>query len=291
MSEGQSKHQWLPQLWNNGAIVANTQEECGGQEVIALVDTGCTSTMVQTHDEVGVKTTAVRKEVLEEAEKKDSCGVRRCCLTTALHFAWQHWKTCWRRATYRPNSNGIMERNWTIKTVVEWGGTSSEEAVFSYNISPKSGQDDTALHVSVYKYAWRPPKVELGKQEETTGTIELGEEVWVKPSGLRCMTQWGRDRVTENKQQLDRWSAKACLRRKTSGRCGIRKQHAARRQHRSRIATTTKEGKVTTMMDKWIWDMITISGVRVVWKTKLLERNLVWQPCCFYTDKVTQNLS
>ena len=69
-----------------------------------------------------------------------------------------------------------MERNHrTIKTVVERRGISPEQAVFWYNMSPKSGQDEeTIWHASVYRYVWRHPKVELGKkEEETTGTIEI----------------------------------------------------------------------------------------------------------------------
>ena len=49
------------------------------------------------------------------------------------------------RDAYRPSGNGIAERN----------------------------HKGTVLHVSLYRYAWRYLKVELRKQEETTGTIEL----------------------------------------------------------------------------------------------------------------------
>ena len=44
------------------------------------------------------------------------------------------------RATCRPSANGIVENNnRTIKTVAERGGISPEQAVFWYNMSPKSG--------------------------------------------------------------------------------------------------------------------------------------------------------
>ena len=34
------------------------------------------------------------------------------------------------------------------------------------------------------------------REVEATGTIKLGDEVWVKPPGVRCTTQWSRGRVT-----------------------------------------------------------------------------------------------
>ena len=64
---------------------------------------------------------------------------------------------------------------------MERGGILPEQAMFWYNMSSKSGKnEETVLYVSVvYRYAWRHLKVELGKKkEETTGTIELWEEVW-----------------------------------------------------------------------------------------------------------------
>ena len=73
-----------------------------------------------------------------------------------------------------------------MKTVAEREGILPEQTVFWYNMSLKSGQDEkTVLHVSVDRYAWKHPKVEPGKQEEETRTIDLRE---VKHFGSRCMT-------------------------------------------------------------------------------------------------------
>ena len=108
-------------------------------------------------------------------------------------------KRCF-RAAYRPSGNGIVERHHrTIKALAERGAISPLEAVFWYNMSPRTGQDESSVpQRSVFRYEWRHPRVAptTDVEEERPGLVQVGEEVWVKPPNARCTTQWGRGRVT-----------------------------------------------------------------------------------------------
>ena len=104
------------------------------------------------------------------------------------------------RAAYRPSGNGIVERHHrTIKAIAERGRISPLEAVFWYNMSPRTGQlEDSVPQCAVYRYTWRhPAAVPLAKEAEVTSTIKRGEEVWVKPPGAGCTSQWQKGTVTE----------------------------------------------------------------------------------------------
>ena len=106
------------------------------------------------------------------------------------------------RAAYRPGGNGIVERHHrTIKTIAERGEISPLLAVFWYNSTPRTGQDCSSVpQQSVHTYQWRyplvvPPKHTSHKSGELA--VQMGEEVWVKPPGARCTTQWRKGVVTE----------------------------------------------------------------------------------------------
>lgn len=103
------------------------------------------------------------------------------------------------RAAYRPSGNGIVERHHrTIKALAERGQITPMEAVFWYNLAPRSGLDEaTVPQRTVFRYEWRhPSKVPTG---ETKGaaTIKVGEEVWVKPPDAKCTSHWKRGTVTD----------------------------------------------------------------------------------------------
>ncbi|XP_076036529.1 uncharacterized protein LOC143022271 [Oratosquilla oratoria] len=106
------------------------------------------------------------------------------------------------RAAYRPSGNGIVERHHrTIKAIAERARIPPTEAVFWYNISPRSGQDDRSVpQKAVFKYDWRHPL--QGPQlpanaEEGPASVQVGEEVWVRPKDTKCTSQWTRGTVTE----------------------------------------------------------------------------------------------
>ena len=99
---------------------------------------------------------------------------------------------------YRPSGNRIVERNHLIiKAIAERGGISPAEAVFWYNMSPKSGQlDKTVPQRAVFNYHWRYSKVKpVTKQANLPESILVGEEFWVKPPGVCCMSKWKRGRI------------------------------------------------------------------------------------------------
>ena len=103
------------------------------------------------------------------------------------------------RAAYRASGNGIVERHHrTIKAVAERGRIDPVEAVFWYNMAPRSGQDEnTVPQRAIFKYNWRHPSV-VPEQERFGGrsTVQVGEEVWVKPPDARCTSQWKKGIVT-----------------------------------------------------------------------------------------------
>ncbi|XP_076030373.1 uncharacterized protein LOC143018669 [Oratosquilla oratoria] len=106
------------------------------------------------------------------------------------------------RAAYRPSGNGIVERHHrTIKAIAERARIPPTEAVFWYNISPRSGQDDRSVpQKAVFKYDWRyplqGPKLPANA-EEGPASVQVGEEVWVRPRDRKCTSQWTRGTVTE----------------------------------------------------------------------------------------------
>ncbi|XP_012936576.1 uncharacterized protein LOC106011438 [Aplysia californica] len=105
------------------------------------------------------------------------------------------------RAAYRPSGNGIVERNHrSIKAMAERGNISPMEAAFYFNSAPRYRQEqDTIPQQSVFTYKWRQPSAterEWGETNEPS-VVTVGDEVWVKPPGARCTTQWGRGVVTK----------------------------------------------------------------------------------------------
>ena len=117
-----------------------------------------------------------------------------------LKRALDNWSVRWFfRAAYRPSGNGIVERHHrTIKAMAERGSISPMEAVFWYNVSPRAGQDEnSAPQRAVFRYEWRHPAVQPKlKDHDKEATVEVGEEVWVKPTDGRCTALWQKGVVT-----------------------------------------------------------------------------------------------
>ncbi|XP_029642776.1 uncharacterized protein LOC115217275 [Octopus sinensis] len=100
----------------------------------------------------------------------------------ALRDMLNWWNVrCLFRAAYRPSGNGIVERHhWTVKSIAERGHISPLEAVFWYNMSPRSGQaEESVPHRAVFKYEWRHLSKALEGYEEEKGPacMKIGEEV------------------------------------------------------------------------------------------------------------------
>ena len=103
------------------------------------------------------------------------------------------------RAAYRPSGNGIVERHHrTIKALAERGQITPMEAVFWYNMAPRSGLDEaTVPQRAVFRYEWRHPSTVPVGETKGAATIDIGEEVWVKPPDAKCTSQWRKGRVTD----------------------------------------------------------------------------------------------
>ena len=74
------------------------------------------------------------------------------------------------------------------------------EAVFWYNVSSRSDQDEKSVLLrAVFRYKWRHPRKVPMYTGEGKGfaSIRVGEEVWVKLPDAKCITHCGRDTVTD----------------------------------------------------------------------------------------------
>ena len=96
------------------------------------------------------------------------------------------------RVAYRASGNGIIERNHrTIKTIAERSNITPQEAVFWYNITPRSHDQHLIPQRELFTYDWRYPLVEpTGNYSAEQTRVELGDEVWKKPPNARCTTEW-----------------------------------------------------------------------------------------------------
>ena len=119
--------------------------------------------------------------------------------SAAMTQFMERWRvTPWFRTAYRASGNGVVERHHrTIKRIAERAEISPIEAVYWYNISPKSGQDGrTVPQAAVFSYQWRQPWEEVDSLAEESARLEVGDEVWVKPPMAKCTSLWPRGVVT-----------------------------------------------------------------------------------------------
>jgi transposase InsO family protein/ribonuclease HI len=107
------------------------------------------------------------------------------------------------RCAYRPSGNGLVERiHRTVKRVAARSGISPKEATFWYNLAPMDGNSESAPSTVLFSsnYRWRNPSssvaVSLCPSSGGGGPFCVGDLVYVKPSPMRCTTQWPTGRVT-----------------------------------------------------------------------------------------------
>ncbi len=85
------------------------------------------------------------------------------------------------RVAYRACGNGIIERNhMIIKAIAEREIISPLEAVFWYNISPRSGQEkETVPQRAVFWYDWTHPIMvpEASGDGGQIAKVQIGDEV------------------------------------------------------------------------------------------------------------------
>ena len=133
---------------------------------------------------------------VDEILMDNSASFHSSCLADLLNG----WKVnSYFRAAYRASGNGIIERNHrTIKTIAERSNITLQEAVFLYNITPRSHDQHLIPQRELFTYDWRCPLVEpTGNYSAKQASVELGDEVWVKPPNVRCTTEWQKGHVTD----------------------------------------------------------------------------------------------
>ena len=65
-------------------------------------------------------------------------------------------------------------------------------------MTPRIGQDETTVpQRAVFRYEWRHPSKIPAVRGEVTATINIGEEVWVKPPDAKCTSQRKEGTVTD----------------------------------------------------------------------------------------------
>ena len=105
------------------------------------------------------------------------------------------------RAAHRPSGNGLIERNHrTVKRIAARVGSSVQEAVFLYNLLPRTGTDvSTAPSYQLFKRQWSLNRwVGRATQGGRPGnsSYKAGDVVFVKPAGANCTSKWPKGRVT-----------------------------------------------------------------------------------------------
>ena len=93
------------------------------------------------------------------------------------------------RAAHAPSGNGISERNHrTVKTLVARKGCSVAEAVYRYNVMPRTDDPDSSPANMLFSYRLRVPDVdaEIVTDECDDDTFQVGNRVWIRDPSRRC---------------------------------------------------------------------------------------------------------
>ena len=124
--------------------------------------------------------------------------------SSLLKEMFDNWKiNTYFRVAYRASGNGIIERNHrTVKAIAERSDITPQEAVFWYNLTPRSRDPQIIPHQELFNYEWRNPLVEpVVHHKAEEANVEIGDEVWVKPPHARCTTEWRKGHITEINSQ------------------------------------------------------------------------------------------
>uniref|UniRef100_A0A5S6QXX6 Serine/threonine specific protein phosphatases domain-containing protein n=1 Tax=Trichuris muris TaxID=70415 RepID=A0A5S6QXX6_TRIMR len=95
--------------------------------------------------------------------------------------------------------NGIVERcHRSVKVIAARKGCSISEAVYLYNVTPRDDCSASSTPAAaVYWYDVRIREVHRLPEEDQLGAaLYVGQKVWVKPTGARCVSRYHRGTVT-----------------------------------------------------------------------------------------------
>ena len=107
---------------------------------------------------------------------------------TFLEFIGRWGATVRYRAAHVPSGNGISERNHrSIKTIAARKGCTVAEAVYRYNVMPRSDEPASSPADNLFNYASRVHDVdaETNSAEEQC-RYSVGDKVWVRDPSRRC---------------------------------------------------------------------------------------------------------
>jgi len=95
------------------------------------------------------------------------------------------------RCAYRPSGNGIVERSHrTIKCIAARSNCSIRQAVFWYNILPKTS-NETSPSSDLFHQPWRFPNAPNYAAVNKPNNYSVGQHVFFKPSQhARCDQEW-----------------------------------------------------------------------------------------------------
>ena len=105
-----------------------------------------------------------------------------------LEFTSRWGVTIRYRAAHVPSGNGISERNHrSIKTIAARKGCSVLEAVYRYNVMPRSDAPDSSPADVLFSYSSRVQDVDVEvTSAEGQCRYSVGDQVWVRDPSRRC---------------------------------------------------------------------------------------------------------
>ena len=106
---------------------------------------------------------------------------------TFLEFVGRWGVTIRYRAAHVPSGNGISERNHrSIKTIAARKSCSVLEAVYRYNVMPRSDVPASSPAHTLFNYAPRVPDIDTEAVSEGQCRYSVGDQVWVRDPSRRC---------------------------------------------------------------------------------------------------------
>ncbi|XP_043227746.1 uncharacterized protein LOC122384429 [Amphibalanus amphitrite] len=191
-----------PQRWQHGTLSVErnwdrvSMDIChvGGEHYLTLVDCGPSRYAIWRHlrrqdtDSVIAQLEAVFLERCAPRELlTDNYTSFRS--VTFLEFTSRWGVTVRYRAAHVPSGNGISERNHrSIKTIVARKGCTVAEAVYRYNVMPRSDVPGSSPSDELFNYSCRVNDVDPSEDHESEEQhrFSVGDQVWVRDPSRRC---------------------------------------------------------------------------------------------------------
>uniref|UniRef100_A0A5S6Q1P2 Integrase catalytic domain-containing protein n=1 Tax=Trichuris muris TaxID=70415 RepID=A0A5S6Q1P2_TRIMR len=192
----------VPRVWQRVAIDIT---HCGSRPVLTLIDCGPSrfaiwrplSLQTSAHVIEQLESIFCERGAPEELLLDNDTAFRSRSFTV---FA-ARWGVRLRfRCAYVPSGNGIVERcHRSIKVIAARKDCSILEAVYLYNVTPRDDRSASSTPAAaVYRYDVRIREIDRPPEEDHPGAAPyvIGEKVWVRPAGARCVSKYGQGTVT-----------------------------------------------------------------------------------------------